>query len=141
MYQNCCKKCGSISLHTEVKGNNTGLYCDDCGAWIKWLGKDELQKHILSWSPMRTIRLLWMSYLWQRIWLQSIAAITINRSRNTSDMWESSLQDSFLDYLDMKYRNMSIWITMHPLMLHRICLKRISLWDMVEKVLILAILK
>ncbi len=42
MYQNCCKKCGSISLHTEVKGNNTGLYCDDCGAWIKWLSKDEL---------------------------------------------------------------------------------------------------
>lgn len=32
MYQNCCRKCGSISLHTEVKGNNTGLYCDDCGA-------------------------------------------------------------------------------------------------------------
>lgn len=43
MYQNCCKKCGSISLHTETKGNNTGLYCDDCGAWIKWLGKDELR--------------------------------------------------------------------------------------------------
>lgn len=43
MYQNCCKKCGSISLHTEVKGNNTGLYCDDCGSWIKWLGKDELR--------------------------------------------------------------------------------------------------
>ena len=43
MYQNCCKKCGSISLHTELKGNNTGLYCDDCGAWIKWLGKNELR--------------------------------------------------------------------------------------------------
>ena len=43
MYQNCCKKCGSISLHTEVKGNNTGLYCDDCGAWLKWVGKDELR--------------------------------------------------------------------------------------------------
>lgn len=43
MYQNCCKKCGSISLHTEVKGNNTGLYCDDCGAWVKWLSKDELR--------------------------------------------------------------------------------------------------
>lgn len=43
MYQNCYKKCGSISLHTEVKGNNTGLYCDDCGAWIKWLGKNELR--------------------------------------------------------------------------------------------------
>ena len=43
MYQNYFKKCGSISLHTEVKGNNTGLYCDDCGAWIKWLSKDELR--------------------------------------------------------------------------------------------------
>ena len=43
MYQNCCKKCGSTSLHTEVKGNNTGLYCDDCGAWQRWLGKDELR--------------------------------------------------------------------------------------------------
>lgn len=43
MYQNCCKKCGSTSLHTEVKCNNTGLYCDDCGAFQKWLGKDELR--------------------------------------------------------------------------------------------------
>ena len=43
MYQNCCKKCGSVSLHTEVKGSNTGLYCNDCGAWVKWLGKDELR--------------------------------------------------------------------------------------------------
>lgn len=43
MYQTCCKKCGSTSLHTEVKGNNTGLYCNDCGAWVKWLGKDELR--------------------------------------------------------------------------------------------------
>lgn len=42
MYKNCCKKCGSTSLHTKHKGNNTGLYCNDCGAWIKWLGKDEL---------------------------------------------------------------------------------------------------
>lgn len=41
MYQNVCKKCGSIELHTEVKGSNIGLYCSDCGAWIKWLGKDE----------------------------------------------------------------------------------------------------
>ena len=43
MYQNCCKKCGSVALHTETKGNNTGLYCDDCGAFQKWLGKDELR--------------------------------------------------------------------------------------------------
>ena len=43
MYQNCCRKCGSTSLHMEVKGNNIGLYCDDCGAWQRWLGKDELR--------------------------------------------------------------------------------------------------
>ena len=43
VYQNCCKKCGSVALHTEVKGNNIGLYCDDCGAFQKWLGKDELR--------------------------------------------------------------------------------------------------
>lgn len=43
MYQNCCRECGSTSLHIEVKGNNTGLYCDDCGAWVKWLGKYELR--------------------------------------------------------------------------------------------------
>ena len=41
MYQNCCKKCGSIDLHAEAKGNNIGLYCNDCGAWVKWLGKDK----------------------------------------------------------------------------------------------------
>jgi len=43
VYQNCCKKCGSISLHIEIKGNNTGLYCDDCGTWVKWLSKNELR--------------------------------------------------------------------------------------------------
>ena len=43
MYQNCCRKCGSTSLYTENKGNNIGLYCSDCGAWIKWLSKDELR--------------------------------------------------------------------------------------------------
>lgn len=48
MYQNCCKKCGSSSLHTETKGSSTGLYCDDCGAWIKWLGKDELRAFTYS---------------------------------------------------------------------------------------------
>lgn len=43
MYQNCCKKCGSTDLFTKEKGNNVGLYCSDCGAWIKWLSKDELR--------------------------------------------------------------------------------------------------
>ena len=48
MYQNSCKKCGSIDLHTEVKGNNAGLYCSDCGAWITWLGKNELRAFAYS---------------------------------------------------------------------------------------------
>lgn len=47
-YQNCCKKCGSVSLHTEAKGNNTGLYCNDCGSWQKWLNKDELRAFLHS---------------------------------------------------------------------------------------------
>lgn len=43
MYQLYCKKCGSIELYTEEKGNQIGAYCADCGAWVKWLGKDELR--------------------------------------------------------------------------------------------------
>ncbi len=54
MYKNCCKKCGSVSLHTEVKGNNTGLYCDDCGAWQKWLSKNELNVFEYSKSIKET---------------------------------------------------------------------------------------
>lgn len=38
-----CRKCGSTNLYTEVKGNNTGLYCSDCHSWQKWLNKDELK--------------------------------------------------------------------------------------------------
>lgn len=43
MYQKCCRKCGSHSLFTEQHGNNTGLYCSDCGAWQTWLGKMNLE--------------------------------------------------------------------------------------------------
>lgn len=50
MYKYYCKKCKSTSLHTEVKGNNTGLYCDDCGAWQCWLGKDELRAFEYSYK-------------------------------------------------------------------------------------------
>lgn len=36
-----CKKCGNDSFFTQVKGDNMGAYCCKCGAWIKWLNKDE----------------------------------------------------------------------------------------------------
>ena len=49
-----CPKCNSKNLFVKKVGNNTGLYCGDCGAWIKWIGKNELrafeyltgQKHV-----------------------------------------------------------------------------------------------
>ena len=37
-----CNKCGSVDVYKKAKNENqTGLYCSDCGAWIKWLGKNE----------------------------------------------------------------------------------------------------
>lgn len=36
-----CPKCDSVNNFTKVKGTNTGLYCKDCGTWIKWLSKYE----------------------------------------------------------------------------------------------------
>ena len=49
-----CPKCNSKNLFVKKAGNNTGLYCGDCGAWIKWIEKNELrafeyltrQKHV-----------------------------------------------------------------------------------------------
>ena len=49
-----CPKCNSKNLFVKKVGNNTGLYCGDCGAWIKWVGKNKLrafeyltkQKHV-----------------------------------------------------------------------------------------------
>lgn len=39
----CCHKCGSVDVFMETKGSQTGLYCGDCGVWIKWLPKDEIR--------------------------------------------------------------------------------------------------
>lgn len=36
-----CPKCNSTNLFTKKKETQTGLYCKDCGRWIKWLNKDE----------------------------------------------------------------------------------------------------
>lgn len=37
-----CKKCGSVNLRLEERGTATGLYCNDCNSWIKWVSKKEL---------------------------------------------------------------------------------------------------
>jgi hypothetical protein len=36
-----CKRCGSIKYTTAGKSIHVGLYCGDCGAWVKWLSPSE----------------------------------------------------------------------------------------------------
>ena len=36
-----CNKCGIVNGLIEKKGIQTGLYCNKCGRWIKWLSRDE----------------------------------------------------------------------------------------------------
>lgn len=38
-----CEKCGSVDVFTDKVGPHTGLFCGDCGAWIKWLSGKELR--------------------------------------------------------------------------------------------------
>lgn len=38
-----CKKCGSTKVFTDTKGNQTGIYCSECGKWVKWATKDEIR--------------------------------------------------------------------------------------------------
>ena len=38
-----CSKCGKIKGFIQKKGNNTGLFCDKCGKYIKWMNKDEIR--------------------------------------------------------------------------------------------------
>lgn len=34
-------KCGSDEFFMNTKGNQTGIYCDKCGKWLKWADHDE----------------------------------------------------------------------------------------------------
>lgn len=38
-----CPKCKSTDLFLNENGSQKGLYCGDCGAWIKWVNKSEIQ--------------------------------------------------------------------------------------------------
>lgn len=37
-----CTKCSGTKFFTKKSGNAIGLYCKECGKWIKWLNKKEL---------------------------------------------------------------------------------------------------
>lgn len=36
-----CTKCNSKHIYVDEIGGQVGLYCNDCGRWIKWLSKNE----------------------------------------------------------------------------------------------------
>jgi hypothetical protein len=36
-----CTKCNSEDIFVEGNGYHVGLYCGECGGWIKWLNKNE----------------------------------------------------------------------------------------------------
>lgn len=38
-----CNKCGSKNVFLEKKGNQIGIYCAECGKWIKWATKEEIR--------------------------------------------------------------------------------------------------
>lgn len=37
-----CKKCGSVDVFIDDRGDQKALMCGDCGKWLKWIGKNEL---------------------------------------------------------------------------------------------------
>jgi uncharacterized Zn finger protein len=38
-----CNKCSSKKLFIQSQGSQTGLYCQSCGKWIKWMSKEEIR--------------------------------------------------------------------------------------------------
>ena len=38
-----CPKCKSKDVFAEEAGSKVGLYCGDCGRWIRWLNKSEVE--------------------------------------------------------------------------------------------------
>ena len=36
-----CRKCGSLKFFYQQKGFQVGLFCENCGAWQKWVSKKE----------------------------------------------------------------------------------------------------
>lgn len=51
-----CEKCGSLNTEIEEKGTQTGLYCCDCGKWIKWLSQEEIRVFNARYQPGRQVK-------------------------------------------------------------------------------------
>lgn len=51
----CCKKCDSDNVMIDNKGSQNGLYCKDCGSWIKWISKKDLNDTIEYINNKNTI--------------------------------------------------------------------------------------
>ena len=47
------KRCGSVPFQAKTEGNSIRLYCSVCGAWIKWIGKDEARAFEHSQKPTK----------------------------------------------------------------------------------------
>lgn len=37
-----CDKCGSPHLEVQLKGNHKALYCRDCGSFVRWVRRNEI---------------------------------------------------------------------------------------------------
>lgn len=117
MYQNCCNKCGSMSLHTEEKGNNIGLYCDDCGAWIKWLGKDELRafKHSKntnsddeSENDINNVMKVFLLKIPADNWSQDYAMVVIAKDKENAEKQARLASDDFKRRKTIKVKEINL---------------------------------
>jgi hypothetical protein len=40
-----CDKCGCRDIFLRKKNSATGIYCDGCGRWYKWVGKKDIEQY------------------------------------------------------------------------------------------------
>ena len=55
-----CKKCESKTLEVKQVSVHRGVYCKDCGSWLKWVSKDTL----LKVCPLCGVLDDWDSMIW-----------------------------------------------------------------------------
>lgn len=53
-----CRKCNGSTFFMKPHNNNTGLCCGDCGAWQKWLNKDEINAWQHYFEQLDEMRIL-----------------------------------------------------------------------------------